>query len=184
MDYYPNQEAMLRFCRETLPLLRVHRPGLRLEIVGADPSAAVRRLGELPGVHVTGSVPDVRPYAQRSALSIAPLAIARGTQNKILESLALGVPVVTSRCAAGGVDALPGEHLLVADTPEEMRDAILSLLENPALRERFARAGRERVLSHHSWAHSMRTLDGLIQQCLAGARRAGTSAALATEQGA
>jgi sugar transferase (PEP-CTERM/EpsH1 system associated) len=184
MDYYPNQEAMLRFCRETLPLLRVHRPGLRLEIVGADPSAAIRRLAELPGVHVTGSVPDVRPYAQRAALSIAPLAIARGTQNKILESLALGVPVVTSRCAAGGVDAVPGEHLLVADTPEEMRDAILSLLENPALRERFARAGRERVLSHHSWAHSMRTLDGLIQQCLAGAARAGTSAALATEQGA
>jgi len=184
MDYYPNQEAMLRFCRETLPLLRVHRPGLRLEIVGADPSAPIRRLAELPGVHVTGSVPDVRPYAQRAALSIAPLAIARGTQNKILESLALGVPVVTSRCAAGGVDAVPGEHLLVADTPEEMRDAILSLLENPALRERFARAGRERVLSHHSWAHSMRTLDGLIQQCLAGAPRAGTSAALATEQGA
>jgi len=128
-------------------------------------------------------VPDVRPYAQRAALTIAPLAIARGTQNKILESLALGVPVVTSRCAAGGVDAVPGEHLLVADTPDEMRDAVLSLLENPALRERFARAGRERVLSHHSWAHSLRTFDGLIHQCLAAARRESARAVLATEHG-
>jgi sugar transferase (PEP-CTERM/EpsH1 system associated) len=182
MDYYPNQEAMLRFCRETLPLLRVHRPALKLDIVGADPSAAIRRLGELPGVRVTGSVPDVRPWAQLAALSIAPLSIARGTQNKILESMALGVPVVTSSCAAGGVDAVPGEHLLVADTPAETRDAVLALLENPALRDRFARAGRERVLSHHSWAHSLRTFDRLIEQCLANARRPGARAALATGQ--
>jgi len=184
MDYYPNQEAVLRFCRETLPLLRVHRPGLRFDVVGADPSTAIRKLAELPGVRVTGSVPDVRPYAQRSALSIAPLAIARGTQNKVLESLALGVPVVTSSCAAGGVDAVPGEHLLVADTPTDTRDAVLSLLENPALRDRFARAGRERVLSHHSWAHSLRTFDRLIEQCLAGVRRGGAGTAIATEQGA
>jgi sugar transferase (PEP-CTERM/EpsH1 system associated) len=182
MDYYPNQEAMLRFCRETLPLLRVHRPTLKLDIVGADPSSAIRKLAELAGVRVTGSVPDVRPFAQRSVLSIAPLAIARGTQNKILESLALGVPVVTSSCAAGGVDAVPGEHLLVADTPGDTRDAVLALLENPALRDRFARAGRERVLSHHSWAHSLRTLDRLIEQCLASARRSGAGATLASEQ--
>jgi sugar transferase (PEP-CTERM/EpsH1 system associated) len=184
MDYYPNQEAMLRFCRETLPLLRVHRRGIRLDIVGAEPSAAIRRLAELPGVRVTGSVPDVRPHVQRAALTIAPLAIARGTQNKILESLALGVPVVTSGCAAGGVDAVPGEHLLVADTPDETRDAILSLLENPALRERFAHAGRERVLSNHSWAHSLRIFDGLIQQCLTAARPASPPPVLATEQSA
>jgi sugar transferase (PEP-CTERM/EpsH1 system associated) len=173
MDYYPNQEAMLRFCREVLPLLRVHRPGVRLDIVGADPSPAIRKLAELPGVRVTGSVPDVRPYVQHAALTVAPLAIARGTQNKILESLAMGVPVVTSVCAAGGVDAVPGEHLLVADRPEDWCESILALLDNPALRERFAAAGRARVLSHHSWAHSMRTLDGLIEDCLSRARRSG-----------
>jgi sugar transferase (PEP-CTERM/EpsH1 system associated) len=184
MDYYPNQEAMLRFCRETLPLLRARRPGIRLDIVGADPSAAIRGLARLPGVRVTGSVPDVRPHAHRAAVSIAPLAIARGTQNKILESLSMGVPVVTSSAAAGGVDAVPGEHLLVADTPAEQRDAILALLENPALRERFARAGRERMLSHHSWPHSMRRLDALIAGCLDGARRGHAQPALPAEQGA
>jgi glycosyltransferase involved in cell wall biosynthesis len=74
----------------------------------------VRNLAELPGVTVTGSVPDVRPYLRRSALMVAPLNIARGTQNKILEAMAMGVPVVTSPAAAGGVDALPQDHFLVA----------------------------------------------------------------------
>src|SRR5262245_14442201 len=79
MDYYPNQECMFDFCARTWPLLREKRPGIRLEIVGADPSPAVRKLGELPGVTVTGSVPDVRPYLRRAALTVAPLNIARGT---------------------------------------------------------------------------------------------------------
>src|ERR1700730_10658001 len=105
MDYYPNQEAMFCFCRDTWPLLKKRRPGLKLLIVGADPSLAVRKLGELSGVSVTGSVPDVRPYIRGSALMVAPLAIARGTQNKILEAMAMGVPVVTSGVAAARVGA-------------------------------------------------------------------------------
>ena len=83
MDYFPNQECMFQFCANTWPLLRQRRPALRLLIVGADPTAAVLRLGDLPGVTVTGSVPDVRPYVRQSAVMVAPLNIARGTQNKI-----------------------------------------------------------------------------------------------------
>ena len=83
MDYYPNQECMFDFCRNTLPLIQSKRPGAKLLIVGADPSPAVQKLGELPGVTVTGSVPDVRPFILRSAAMVAPLNIARGTQNKI-----------------------------------------------------------------------------------------------------
>jgi len=165
MDYYPNQQCMFDFCAEVLPLLRAQRPSLQLQIVGADPSPAVRRLGQLPGVTVTGSVPDVRPYATRAALTVAPLRIARGTQNKILEAMAMGVPVITTRVAAGGVDAVPGEHLLTADTPEQTCAAILSVLNDPAERARLARAGRERVLSHHAWPSSMKRLDGIIQRC-------------------
>jgi polysaccharide biosynthesis protein PslH len=166
MDYYPNQQCMFDFCATVLPRLRARRPSVKLQIVGADPSPAVRRLAELPGVTVTGSVPDVRPYATRAALTVAPLRIARGTQNKILEAMAMGVPVVTSSAAAGGVDALPGEHLLVADTPEETSAAILKVLDDPAERARLARAGRERVLSHHAWGSSMRRLDGIIERCV------------------
>jgi sugar transferase (PEP-CTERM/EpsH1 system associated) len=166
MDYYPNQECMFDFCATTLPLLRARRPDLKLLIVGADPSPAVRRLGRQAGVTVTGSVPDVRPYVRRSALMVAPLNIARGTQNKILEAMAMGVPVVTSRIAAGGVDASAPEHFLVGSTPDEYAAAILRIIENPAERKRLAQAGRARMLSHHGWEQSMRRLDGIIERCL------------------
>ena len=167
MDYYPNQECMSRFCDQVLPLLRTRRPNVKLLIVGADPPAAMRRLGERPGVTVTGSVPDVRPYVRKSAVMVAPLAIARGTQNKILEAMAMGVPVVTSRVAAGGVDAEPGAHLVVADSPNEQAEAILKLLESAQERERLSCAGRKRVLSHHAWPKSMSRLDGIVQRCIA-----------------
>lgn len=166
MDYYPNQECMFDFCANTLPLIRARRPGVKLLIVGADPAPAVKKLGELPGVTVTGSVPDVRPYLRRSALMVAPLNIARGTQNKILEAMAQGVPVVTSKVAAGGVDALAEAHFLVASTAQEHAEAVLSILENPAERRRLSAAGRERMLSHHAWEQSMRRLDGIIERCL------------------
>ncbi len=166
MDYYPNQECMARFCAETWPLLKARRPALKLLIVGADPTPAMRKLGELPGVTVTGSVLDVRPYIRSSALMVAPLNIARGTQNKILEAMAMGVPVVTSAVAAGGVDAQAVTHFLVADTPAEYCEAILQVLENPAERQRLAAAGRQRMLSHHAWAHSMLRLDQIIARCI------------------
>jgi hypothetical protein len=167
MDYYPNQECMARFCAQTWPLLKARRPGMKLLIVGADPSPDMRDLGKISGVTVTGSVPDVRPFIRGSALMVAPLAIARGTQNKILEAMAMGVPVVTSSIAAGGVDAVANEHLLVADTPADMADAILRVVGDPAARARLAEAGRARMLSHHAWAGSMKRLDAIIARCCA-----------------
>ena len=165
MDYYPNQECMLRFCSEVWPLLLAQRPAMKLLIVGADPTPEIRELGRLPGVTVTGSVPDVRPFVRSSAMMVAPLAIARGTQNKILEAMAMGVPVVTSSAAAGGVDAEAEQHFLVADSVEETMRAILRLVDSPPERARFAAAGRERMLSHHAWPGSMRRLDAIIDRC-------------------
>lgn len=170
MDYYPNQECMFEFCERTLPLLRARRPGIKLLIVGADPSPSVQALARNAGVTVTGSVPDVRPYLQRAALMVAPLNIARGTQNKILEAMAMGVPVVTSRVAAGGVDALDREHFLVASTPQEYTDSIVRILDDPAERRRLAIAGRECMLSRHAWSASMQRLDGIIERCLSAKR--------------
>jgi hypothetical protein len=166
MDYYPNQQCMFDFCALVLPRLRAQRPTVKLQIVGADPSPAVRRLGEMPGVTVTGSVPDVRPYTTRAALTVAPLRIARGTQNKILEAMAMGVPVVTTMVAAGGVDALACEHLLTADTPDQTCAAILRVIGDPNERARLALAGRARVLSHHAWPSSMKRLDAIIARCV------------------
>lgn len=166
MDYYPNQQAMINFCTDVLPAIRARRPGIQLQIVGANPSRTILQLGRMPAVSVTGSVPDVRPYVRRSVLTVAPLSIARGTQNKILESMAMGVPVVASREAAGGVDAVPGDHLLTASSASEYVDNILRLLENPAERARLAGAGRERVLSNHDWQRSMERLDLLLKACI------------------
>jgi sugar transferase (PEP-CTERM/EpsH1 system associated) len=164
MDYYPNQQAVLAFCRDVLPQIRACRPNIQFDIVGANPTAAIKNLETLGGVTVTGTVADVRPFVTKAALTIAPLAIARGTQNKILESMAMGVPVVCSPQAAGGVDAVPGEHILVAATPKETEAAIKALLESSDMRHRLALAARARVLSHHTWASSMMQLDRVLDE--------------------
>ena len=177
MDYYPNQECMSRFCEQVWPLLRQQRPAMQLLIVGADPSPAMRKLGDLPGVTVTGSVPDVRPFIRKSALMVAPLNIARGTQNKILEAMAMGVPVVTSTIAAGGVDAQSEEHFLVADTPQDYAQAVLRIVDNPQERSRLSAAGRQRMLTNHAWTGSMQRLDGIIERAIANySQRTGTVA--------
>jgi len=169
MDYYPNVESMREFCETTWPLIRARNQQAKLVIVGADPSRAVLKLGRLNGVEITGTVSDVRQYVRRAAVCIAPLRIARGTQNKILESLAMGVPVVSSRIAATGVDAVPGEHLLTADLSGEFAAAVLRVLSDRGERRRLAEAGRERMLSHHSWEASMSRLDDLLRECCRGA---------------
>ena len=162
MDYYPNQQAMIFFCNEVLPSIQAQRPATRLIVVGAEPSSEIRALGRLPGVTVTGTVADVRPPVRASALSVAPLLIARGTQNKILESMAMGVPVVCSDSAAQGVDAVPGEHLLTAGSRDAWVERIMGVLNHSTERQRLAESGRNRVLTHHSWAASMQKLDGII----------------------
>jgi hypothetical protein len=166
MDYFPNQQCVREFCAQTWPLIRAERPEATLTIVGASPSQEIKKLGELPGVTVTGTVTDVRPHVRRSAVNVATLKIARGTQNKILESLAMGVPVVASGIAAGGVDVVPGEHILTADSPRDIADQVLRLLNDPAERRRLSRAGRSRMESNHTWDASLRKLDELIEQCL------------------
>ncbi len=166
MDYYPNQLAVVAFCREVLPRLQCRRPALRFEVIGANPPRSIRDLAQLRGVSVTGSVADVRPYVRRAALSVAPLSIARGTQNKVLESMAMGVPVVCSPIVSKGVDAVPGEHLLCASSTEEYVALIEQVLESPVLRRKLALAGRNRVLTHHSWTGAMARLDEAIGAAL------------------
>jgi len=164
MDYFPNQQAADWLCRAILPRIQVLRPSTRLVLVGAAPPVRVQRLGELAGVTVTGTVADVRPYVQQAAVSVAPLRIARGTQNKILEASAMGVPVVTTSTAAQGVDMRPGQDLLVADDEEDFANKVVGLLEQPSWRTALSAAARNRVLSNHSWQASMRRLDSILER--------------------
>jgi glycosyltransferase involved in cell wall biosynthesis len=151
------------FCAQVLPLIRESRPRATLSIVGAAPPRSITALAA-DGIVVTGTVPDVRPLVHGAAVTVAPLIIARGTQNKILESMAMGVPVVASSVAARGVDAEPDQHILAADSPHDFAAAVLKVLEHPAERRRLADAGRERVLSNHSWAASLQRFSGIIDR--------------------
>lgn len=112
---------------------------------------------------MTGHVSDVRPYLNDAAVSIAPLRIARGTQNKILESMAMGVPVVATPQAAKGIQAIPGKHLLVADQAKDFADYVVTLLENGELRQKFSDAGRRQVEDAHTWSVSMKIIDQILK---------------------
>jgi len=162
MDYYPNVDAVTYFCRSILPLVQKELPETQFLIVGSNPNGRVRSLASMPGVVVTGAVPDVRPYLKKAALSVAPLRIACGIQNKVLESMAMGVPVVASSGASDGIDAAENEHLLVDDSPEGFASKVISLLKDPELRNQLADAGRRRVASAHSWDNCLSMLSDLI----------------------
>src|SRR6185312_11636643 len=155
MDYFPNEQGVIDFCRNTWPSIRAARPAARFAVVGSNPTRAVRALDTIDGVTVTGVVDDVRPSLARAAVAVAPLKLARGTQNKVLEAMASGIPVVASKLAARGVDAVAGQHLLVADDPAAFADAVLRVMGDESLRARLASAGRARMLSHHTWDHAM-----------------------------
>ena len=129
MDYFPNIDGATYFAKDIFPLVRQRAPGAELWLVGSNPSRMVRDLGAIPGVKVTGHVADVRPYLSQASLTVAPLRLARGTQNKILESMATGTPVVATAMAAKGVAAIPGKHLLVADDPAHFAAEVSRILE-------------------------------------------------------
>ena len=163
MDYYPNVDGVLYFAKEIFPAIRKEVPHAEFRIVGSNPSRVVRDLSKIPGVSVTGYVPDVRPYLMDAALAVAPLRIARGTQNKILQFLAMGIPVVATPQAAKGVEADPGRHFLVADGSERFAQQVLRLLQDSDLRETLSLAGRQPLERAHCWPASMQILDRLLE---------------------
>ena len=162
MDYFPNIDAVTHFCAEVFPSVRQKVPGARFLIVGKSPVPAVRRLAQAPGVTVTGTVPDVRPFMSQATVCVAPLRVARGVQNKVLEAMAMGLPVVATTKAHEGLEAKPGEHLFVEDAPHTFADTVSNLLVNPERRASVGRAARSFVETHHSWAGSMARLDQLL----------------------
>ena len=151
MDYYPNTNAVLSFAQQCWPLIRARVPDANWQIVGRNPPPEVQRLAELPGVTVTGSVPDVRPYLAASAVAIVPLQIGSGTRVKILEAFAMRKAVVSTSVGYQGLAVEPGKHLLVADHPEEFAEAVVELLHNSSARINLGNAGRALVDAEYSW---------------------------------
>lgn len=166
MDYWPNVDAVSWFSQDILPRLRARRPGLRLHIVGRNPAPAVKALAS-DAVRVTGTVPDVRPYLQHAGVVVAPLRLARGVQNKILEAMAMGRPVVAAAECASALSARAGEDLLAAQTAEDHAAAVFSLLDDPPRAARIGEAGRRCVLAAYSWAAHLQALDRHIARVVA-----------------
>jgi sugar transferase (PEP-CTERM/EpsH1 system associated) len=162
MDYRPNVQAVTRFADQCLPALLAQRPDLCFAVVGRDPTPAVLRLADRPGVIVTGSVPDVRTWLAAADVVVAPLQIARGIQNKVLEAMAMARPVVASSGAFQGIEAKAGRDLMVADTPGEQAGAILSLLANPKSAKAMGAAARRQMIAAYRWEAVLEPLARLL----------------------
>jgi sugar transferase (PEP-CTERM/EpsH1 system associated) len=162
MDYRPNAEAVESFARDTLPAVRAAHPEARFAIVGRNPVKSVQALADLPGVIVTGGVPDVRGWLAAADVVVAPLRIARGIQNKVLEAMAMARPVVASSQAAEGIDACHGAQLLVADDPAQEAEKIVALLADPARAATLGQAGRARMEERYRWSATLDRLPDLL----------------------
>lgn len=163
MDYSPNISGLAWYFEHCDAAVREKAPNRRVLIVGKNPSPAVQALAALPGVTVTGEVPDVRPFYQRAWLQMIPLLIGGGTRLKIVESLALGTPVVSTTIGAQGLALEDGQHLLLGDSPADFAGAIVRMLSDSALRARLAEVGREQVLAHYTWAQLGRELSDFYE---------------------
>jgi sugar transferase (PEP-CTERM/EpsH1 system associated) len=178
MDYWPNIDAVTWFVDDALPRLVERFPTLRFHVVGRNPAPAVRALAG-PNVHVTGTVPDVRPWLQHAAVVVAPLRLARGVQNKILEAMSMGRPVVAAAACADALRAAPGRELLVAEDAEGFVTRVAELLVNSRLATATGAAARECVLREYSWDAHLATFDRRLAALMASAPPRTTAARMA-----
>ena len=172
MFHPPNVDAVNFFCEEILPRVRRAVPDAQTWLVGANPDPSVREWAEKsPDVHVTGSVPDIRPYLQQAMVSVCAVRLRIGTQTKILEAMACGTPVVTTSAGNHGIEGVDGEDLEVADQPEALAERIVRVLTDHTWAERSARA-RDFVERRFTWQASVARLEAILE---AAVRERGTT---------
>jgi len=179
MSYHANVTAALHLVQDIMPHIWAERPDVQVQIVGKDPPPEIRALATQTNgkdsvaahrVTVTGTVPDLRPYLQRATLAVAPVPYGAGIQNKVLEAMACGAPVVATAQAASGLDAAAGRDLLVAEDAASFARASLSLLNDPMRREQLGQAGLSYVQRAHSWQAAVMRLERVYQGAIDGER--------------
>jgi glycosyltransferase involved in cell wall biosynthesis len=163
MDYWPNIDAVTWFASEAMPQIVARRPSARFYVVGMQPAPAVMALARDPSITVTGLVPDTRPYLQHARVVVAPLRIARGIQNKVLEGMAMGRPVVVSAPAAQGIQASSGVDFEVASDAGEFASKSLTLMGDEPRSRRMGEVARARVIAAYSWTANLLPFASLLE---------------------
>lgn len=166
MNYHPNSATAFYLYKHIMPLIWQQQPQATLTIAGGDPPEALQRIANDPRVEVTGFVDDLRPYIERAEVMLCPILYGTGIQNKVLEAMALGTPVVASPQAIQALAVCPGRELLVAESPEEFAKTILHLLEDVDLQTTLSKQGRLYVEQHHDWQIITDELVDLYQQAI------------------
>ncbi len=161
MDYQPNVQAVQSFSDEVMPKILARFPEACFAIVGRSPTEKVKQLDRKNGTIVTGAVDDIRSWIKAADVVVAPLRIARGIQNKVLEAMAMAKPVVASQCAAEGIDAISGKHLMIARSLEEEAHLVCDLLNDPERARQLGKQAKELIRSHYSWQSQLAGLPAL-----------------------
>jgi glycosyltransferase involved in cell wall biosynthesis len=168
MDYHANIDGVIEFAREVWPTFHERFSQMVFTIVGRDPAAEVQQLASLPGIEVTGTVADVRPYYREAVASVVPLRVGGGSRLKILEAMAAGVPVVSTTLGAEGLNVGHAKDILIADTNEQLREAVATVVENDAVRRRLRQGGRALISSRYDWLRAGESLCKTYEELLSG----------------
>lgn len=171
MSYHANMSMVLHLAQNIMPLVWQQRPEVQLLVVGKDPGRDIQALAENPNVIVTGTVDALPPYLQQATAAVAPITYGAGIQNKILEAMSCGTPVVTTPHAVSALAIEPGRDLLVADSPTAYAQAILAILADPQLQDRLGRNGRIYVEQHHHWPNVAARLETVYAEAIAAIAR-------------
>jgi sugar transferase (PEP-CTERM/EpsH1 system associated) len=162
MDYFANIDGVVWFAKDILPLIKKEIPAIQFYIVGSNPTKEVLSLSSNNGVTVTGYVPDTREYLNRAVIVVVPLRIARGIQNKILEAMAMGIPVVATPQAFEGIEAKPGRDLILGEDVEKIAEGVIRLIKEVSLRKCLSGSGRAVIEKNYNWTKNLEKLNSIL----------------------
>jgi len=174
MSYHANISMVMYLVQSIMPIIWSRRPDVQLCIVGKDPSSEIQAFANKPGITVTGTVNDIRPFLQKATIAVAPLTYGAGIQNKVLESLACATPLISTPQAVSALKVQPGREVLVANEPGEFAGLVLYLLDNPHYQQRLGEAGRQYVEQNHRWSTITRQLEGVYDEVIDAKQRVRT----------
>jgi sugar transferase (PEP-CTERM/EpsH1 system associated) len=178
MDWLPNEDGVIYFMKDILPLIRQELPGISLTVVGRNPSQRLKDLAAgTANVHLTGWVEDIRPFLSQAAVCVVPLRIGGGTRLKIFEAMSMAKAVVSTTIGAEGLPVRAGEHLLIADEPAEFAQSTVALLRDPTRRRTIGLTARDLVVQNYSWTRVAKQFAEVLGNVVAKSGRAGTKAA-------